>query len=67
MKTKRVIAVLLLLVVGCGIAFGAVFDLETGERIEQSREELEKEFLEQGIMYFRVMRIVVIAGLVIGI
>ena len=74
MKTNRVIAVLLLLVVGSGIAVGQISEdprdwfkptpkdpiVETSP----SMEELQTEFLIEGAKYFRMMRVLALTGVV---
>ena len=79
MKTKRVIAVVLLLTVGFGVAFGQLSedpreyfgdDIESEAPIIEpppSLEELQREFLEQGVAYFRTMRIIALVGVVFGL
>ena len=77
MQTKRIIAVLLLLIVGSGIAFGQLAGSTSrrsneneAERTAESTktiDELQAKFLIEGAKYFRTMRSVVLVGLVIGV
>ena len=77
MKTKRVIAVLLLLIVGSGIAVGQISEdprdwfKPTPEdpvvETPPSMEELQAEFLIEGAKYFRTMRAIAVIGLMVAV
>ena len=77
MKTNRVIAALLLLVVGSGIAVGQIsedprdwFKPTPEDPIVEtppSMEELQTEFLIEGAKYFRTMRAIAVGGLIVAV